>query len=244
VVAAQRDFVLPCLLGMRNSIPFFWLASRTLHHHPRPLSSRCCYSCCSGIHYWHTIVPSRDVVICTSRALSSGRGYGIAVTAFVVVTSAVVLLLGLVYYKQKGQNAAVPTPRSNQGHGGNGSPLTRLLYTPEQAAAVKEVLDIINGTGGSVFAKHCRVLGIRKAATPAAVKKAYHKRSRQVHDDRNKAPGAGEAMKAVNEARDVCTDYAEHRTVKAKKGLSVVQYAMVSLGAVITGIVAVARYSA
>jgi DnaJ domain len=180
------------------------------------------------------------------KALSSS-GHGIA-TAFVVVILAAALV-ALVYYKRVKLNktATEPTTRSNQGHGGNGSPPTRLLYTPKQAAAVKEVLDIVNGRG-SVFAKHCRVLGIRKAATPAEIKKAYHKRSLQVHDDRNKAPGASEAMKAVNEARDVCTDYAEHRTtVTAANGLTVVQYALVlvatAIAGLISGIVA-ARFSA
>jgi DnaJ domain len=58
------------------------------------------------------------------------------------------------------------------------------------------------------------VLGTRRAATPDEVKKAFHKRARQVHPDKNNAPGATQAMRAVKAAYGPCADYAQHRATR------------------------------
>lgn len=70
-------------------------------------------------------------------------------------------------------------------------------YSPEQLEAVKSI-------------KKCKdyyeILGISKDATDSDVKKAYKKLALQLHPDKNKAPGASEAFKAIGNAAAVLTD--------------------------------------
>lgn len=70
-------------------------------------------------------------------------------------------------------------------------------YTTEQIEAVRKV-------------KKCKdyyeILGITKTATDSEIKKAYKKLALQLHPDKNRAPGAAEAFKAVGNAAGVLTD--------------------------------------
>ncbi|XP_008546264.1 dnaJ homolog subfamily B member 12 [Microplitis demolitor] len=50
------------------------------------------------------------------------------------------------------------------------------------------------------------ILGVTKEATDSEIKKAYKKLALQLHPDKNKAPGASEAFKAIGNAVAVLTD--------------------------------------
>ncbi|KAK9506857.1 hypothetical protein O3M35_008716 [Rhynocoris fuscipes] len=70
-------------------------------------------------------------------------------------------------------------------------------YTPEQLEAVKRI-------------KKCKdyyeILGVSKDATDSDIKKAYKKLALNLHPDKNRAPGAAEAFKAIGNAVAVLTD--------------------------------------
>lgn len=83
-------------------------------------------------------------------------------------------------------------------------------YTSDQLEAVKKI-------------KKCKdyyqVLGVTKEATDSEIKKAYKKLALQLHPDKNKAPGAVEAFKAVGNAAAVLTDV-EKRKVYDLHGIN------------------------
>ncbi|KAK3879655.1 hypothetical protein Pcinc_015799 [Petrolisthes cinctipes] len=70
-------------------------------------------------------------------------------------------------------------------------------YTREQVDAVKKILRCKD---------YYEILGISKDATDSDLKKAYRKLALQFHPDKNKAPGASEAFKAVGNAFAVLSD--------------------------------------
>ena len=61
------------------------------------------------------------------------------------------------------------------------------------------------------------VLGVDRNATDSQLKKAYHKKARTVHPDKNWAPQAGEAFKRVNAAW-ACLSDADKRRVYNQVG--------------------------
>ncbi|KAF7282781.1 dnaJ homolog subfamily B member 12 [Rhynchophorus ferrugineus] len=73
----------------------------------------------------------------------------------------------------------------------------RVEYTQEQLALVKKIRSCKD---------YYEILCVSKDATDSEIKKAYKKIALQLHPDKNKAPGADEAFKAVGNAVAVLTD--------------------------------------
>jgi len=70
-------------------------------------------------------------------------------------------------------------------------------YTKDQSEAVKRVRKCQD---------YYEILGVTKEAAEADLKKAYRKMALQFHPDKNQAPGAGEAFKAIGNAFAVLSD--------------------------------------
>ncbi|KAI9136898.1 hypothetical protein BKA69DRAFT_1101501 [Paraphysoderma sedebokerense] len=77
-------------------------------------------------------------------------------------------------------------------------------FTPEQAASVKEIKQ---RNASDYYA----VLGLEKSASESEIKKAYRKLALQLHPDKNSAPGADEAFKAVSKAFAILGDEDKRR---------------------------------
>ena len=61
------------------------------------------------------------------------------------------------------------------------------------------------------FKDYYDILGVKPDASEAEIKAAYRKLARQYHPDKNKAAGAEERFKAINEANEALRDPAKRR---------------------------------
>jgi DnaJ family protein B protein 12 len=86
-------------------------------------------------------------------------------------------------------------------------------YTEMQVKVVKEILHAKEGGRGA----HYRVLGIAASANESEIKKAYRKRALKLHPDKNSAPHADEAFKAVGLAYATLSD-PQKRTIYDRYG--------------------------
>ncbi|XP_053617319.1 dnaJ homolog subfamily B member 14 [Plodia interpunctella] len=71
-------------------------------------------------------------------------------------------------------------------------------YTSDQLDAVRRI--------NTKCKDYYEILGVTKEATDSDIKKAYKKLALQLHPDKNHAPGASEAFKAIGNAAAVLTD--------------------------------------
>jgi DnaJ family protein B protein 12 len=87
---------------------------------------------------------------------------------------------------------------SNSDSNSNGQPQKGKEYTSEQLEAVKRIRKCQD---------YYEILGVSKETSEdASLKKAYRKLALQFHPDKNHAPGAGEAFKAIGNAFAVLSD--------------------------------------
>ena len=86
-------------------------------------------------------------------------------------------------------------------------------YTPAQEQIVSQILKAKQGGRGA----HYRVLGIEQSADEASIKKAYRKLALKLHPDKNSAPHADEAFKAVGLAYATLSD-TQKRTIYDRYG--------------------------
>ncbi|KAI4344117.1 hypothetical protein L6164_011385 [Bauhinia variegata] len=84
-----------------------------------------------------------------------------------------------------------PSLRQRVSSTGSSSSSSSASYTDEQITIVREIRRKNN---------YYELLGLEKSCTVEDVRKAYRKLSLKVHPDKNKAPGAEEAFKAVSKA--------------------------------------------
>uniref|UniRef100_A0A8C1U5F7 DnaJ heat shock protein family (Hsp40) member B12b n=1 Tax=Cyprinus carpio TaxID=7962 RepID=A0A8C1U5F7_CYPCA len=75
-------------------------------------------------------------------------------------------------------------------------------YTPEQAEAVRRIKQCKN---------YYEILGVQKDASEDDLKKAYRKLALKFHPDKNHAPGATEAFKAIGNAYAVLSNVEKRR---------------------------------
>ncbi|XP_032525992.2 dnaJ homolog subfamily B member 12 isoform X1 [Danaus plexippus] len=71
-------------------------------------------------------------------------------------------------------------------------------YTTEQMEAVRRI--------NTKCKDYYEILGVTKEATDSDIKKAYKKLALQLHPDKNHAPGAAEAFKAISNAAAILTN--------------------------------------
>ena len=105
-------------------------------------------------------------------------------------------------------NNTTSSTSSNTATGADGR-----AYTPAQEQIVSQVLKAKEGGRGA----HYRVLGIEQNADEAAIKKAYRKLALKLHPDKNSAPHADEAFKAVGLAYATLSD-TQKRTIYDRYG--------------------------
>mmetsp|Transcript_21210 Transcript_21210/g.43455 ORF Transcript_21210/g.43455 Transcript_21210/m.43455 type:complete len:461 (-) Transcript_21210:1592-2974(-) len=109
--------------------------------------------------------------------------------------------------------AAAAPPRQSYSRAASGPASTTRGYTEAQAQIVKEVLRAKEGGSGA----HYRVLEIQPDANDAQIKKAYRKLALKLHPDKNSAPHADEAFKAVGLAYATLSD-PQKRTIYDRYG--------------------------
>lgn len=86
-------------------------------------------------------------------------------------------------------------------------------YTPQQVEIVEKILKAKEGGRGA----HYRVLGVSDTANENELKKAYRKLALKLHPDKNSAPQADEAFKAVGLAYGTLSD-PQKRTIYDRYG--------------------------
>jgi DnaJ family protein B protein 12 len=118
-----------------------------------------------------------------------------------------------------GSNGAPPPPQRASSTASVASSNTQMgkdgrAYTQDQVTIVNSVLKAKEGGRGA----HYRVLGnISQDSNETQIKKAYRKLSLKVHPDKNSAPHADEAFKAVGLAYGVLSD-PQKRTIYDRYG--------------------------
>ncbi|XP_073964006.1 dnaJ homolog subfamily B member 14-like [Choristoneura fumiferana] len=99
--------------------------------------------------------------------------------------------------RNSGDAKEAPPRSSSSEESGSTAPrqeTTEPSYTPEQLQSVQYILRLKD---------YYEILGVRTDATEVDIQKAVRKISRDVHPDKNHAPGANDAMKSVNYAAAV-----------------------------------------
>lgn len=100
------------------------------------------------------------------------------------------------------QPARAPPPPAPEPSYKRPAPAQAKNYTPEQQALVKRI---------SRTKDYYALLGLERNATEKDIKAAFRKTALKVHPDKNKAPGADNAFKAVNAAYGCLSDKTKRR---------------------------------
>lgn len=110
---------------------------------------------------------------------------------------------------QNRSNGSAQPPRSSESSRSEGSSRSEAAesagaaeYTADQVEAVKRIRKCHD---------YYEILGVSKDASDTELKKSYRKLALQFHPDKNKAPGAAEAFKAIGNAFAVLSDKEKRR---------------------------------
>ena len=111
--------------------------------------------------------------------------------------------------------AAAPASAASGGNGSGGGTDAKSgrSYSADQVKMCQDILKAKEGGRGA----HYRILGIPQNATEAQIKKAYRKLALKLHPDKNSAPHADEAFKAVGLAYGTLSD-PQKRTIYDRYG--------------------------
>ena len=101
----------------------------------------------------------------------------------------------------------------SNGSGGGTDAKSGRSYSADQVKMCQDILKAKEGGRGA----HYRILGIPQNATEAQIKKAYRKLALRLHPDKNSAPHADEAFKAVGLAYGTLSD-PQKRTIYDRYG--------------------------